>query len=85
MVRQLKPRNTITIPKPILEHVHVKPGDYFEIEDDGHRIILIPKVFDDPFTDDEWEKIGKLANQKGKVYSSGKSFLRSLRKISKNK
>ena len=83
MLRQLKVRNTITIPQPVLEHVHAKAGDYFEIQDDGHRIYLVPKVMDERFSDEEWDKIEKLANEKGKQFKTGKSALHYLSKISK--
>lgn len=81
MVRQLSQRKTITIPTEILEHIGSKPGDFFEITDDGYRIILIPKVIEDRFTEEEWEKLDRLARDKGKVYESAahaKEHLRGL-------
>jgi bifunctional DNA-binding transcriptional regulator/antitoxin component of YhaV-PrlF toxin-antitoxin module len=77
----LSQRKTITIPTEILEHIGSKPGDFFEITDDGYRIILIPKVIEDRFTEEEWEKLNRLARDKGKVYESAanaKEHLRSL-------
>ncbi|MEW6189667.1 MAG: AbrB/MazE/SpoVT family DNA-binding domain-containing protein [Actinomycetota bacterium] len=70
MVRRLSERNTITIPKDILKRIGLKPGDYFEITDDGNRIILTPKIVEDKFTDEEWEKLEKLARERGRVYKT---------------
>ncbi|MBM3705654.1 MAG: AbrB/MazE/SpoVT family DNA-binding domain-containing protein [Actinobacteria bacterium] len=70
MVRQLSNRNTITIPSEILKHIDAQTGDLFEITDDGYRIILIPKIVEDKFTKEEWEKLEILASDKGKQYSS---------------
>ena len=81
MVRQLSQRKTITIPSEILEHIGSKPGDLFEIADDGYRIILIPKVIEDKFTEQEWEKLNQIAREKGSVYNAAedaKSHLKDL-------
>lgn len=81
MVRQLSQRKTITIPTEILEHIGSKPGDFFEITDDGYRIILIPKVIEDRFTEEEWEKLDRLARDKGKVYESAANAKQHLRDL----
>ncbi len=70
MVRQLSQRNTITIPSKVLKQTDSKPGDLFEIENDGNRIILIPKLVEDKFTESEWEKLGKISKEKGKIYKN---------------
>jgi len=68
LVRQLSQRKTITIPTEVLERTGSKPGDFFEITEDGYRIILVPKVIEDKFTEEEWEKINLLAREKGEAY-----------------
>jgi AbrB family looped-hinge helix DNA binding protein len=68
LVRQLSQRNTITIPSEVLEQVGSKPGDLFEITNDGYRIVLIPKVIEDKFTEQEWEKLNQIVKEKGTVY-----------------
>jgi len=40
----------------------------FEIPNDGYRIILIPKVIENKFTELEWEKLSQMAKEKGAVY-----------------
>ncbi|MBM3701125.1 MAG: AbrB/MazE/SpoVT family DNA-binding domain-containing protein [Actinobacteria bacterium] len=72
MVRQLSARNTITLPAKVLKEIGSKPGDFFEIEHDGTCIILVPKAIEDKLTDLEWEKLGKLSKEKGKVYTNAK-------------
>ena len=83
MLKQLGERNTITLPKKILEHIGLKPGDYVEITDDGRRIILTPKVIEDVFTDEEWEKLEKLATERGVICKSGVEAKRYIEKLAK--
>jgi bifunctional DNA-binding transcriptional regulator/antitoxin component of YhaV-PrlF toxin-antitoxin module len=81
LVRQLSQRKTITIPSKILEQIGSKPGDLFEITNDGYRIILVPKLIEDKFTELEWEKLGQIVKEKGTVYKKAedaKSHLRNL-------
>ncbi|MHB1253929.1 MAG: AbrB/MazE/SpoVT family DNA-binding domain-containing protein [Candidatus Humimicrobiaceae bacterium] len=81
MVRQLSQRKTITIPTEILEKIGSKPGDLFEITNDGYCIILIPKVIEDKFTEQEWKKLNQIAKEKGVVYKESedaKSHLKDL-------
>lgn len=82
MVRQLTERNTITIPKAALKTVHAKPGDFFEVTGEAHRIVLTPKVLEDPFTEEEWEKLRKLAKAPGATKpmsaQAAKRYLRRL-------
>jgi len=82
MVRRLTERNTITIPKEILKNIGSKPGDYFEITDDGHRIILIPKTVDDRFSEEEWKKLERIAEEKGKTYKSAAEAKKHLEGLS---
>ncbi len=81
MVRQLTTRHTITIPKKNLESVGADSGIYFEVTDDGTRIILTPKNIEDRFTDAEWEKLDALRKAKGKTYptaAQAKAHVRGL-------
>lgn len=81
MVRQLSQRKTVTIPGQILKHVGVEPGDFFEITEDGRRIILTPKIIEDRFTEEEWEKLEKLAREKGKVYKGASEAKNHLKRM----
>jgi bifunctional DNA-binding transcriptional regulator/antitoxin component of YhaV-PrlF toxin-antitoxin module len=79
MVRQLSQRKTITIPSDVLKKTGSNPGDFFEILSDGQKIILIPKLIEDKFDEIEWEKLKKLANEKGSVYNEAKDALNHLK------
>jgi len=83
MIRQLTKRKTITIPSDVLKHVGSKPGDLFEIGDDGSRIILTPKVVGDRFTKKEWSKLETLVRERGKIYRSGARAKDHLKKLAK--
>lgn len=81
LVRQLSQRKTITIPSGVLEHIGSKPGDLFEITDDGYRIILIPKVIEDRFTEQEWGKLNKIARDRGTVYEKSEDAKNHLKDL----
>lgn len=83
MIRQLTKRKTITIPSEALKHVGSKPGDLFEITDDGDRIILTPKVIGDRLTEEEWLKLEALVREKGKVYRSAARAKEHLKRLAK--
>jgi AbrB family looped-hinge helix DNA binding protein len=79
MVRQLSQRNTITIPSKVLKQIGSKPGDLFEIENDGTRIILVPKLIEDKFTELEWEKLAKILKEEGKTYKKAEDAKKHLK------
>ena len=37
-------RHQVTLPKEIVEELHLKPGDYVEVTRAGDRILLVPKA-----------------------------------------
>ncbi len=73
MIRQISARNTITLPKEILERIGVGIGDFWEISEDGRQIILAPKVLESPFSDEEWEKLELLVKEEGTIYSNAEN------------
>lgn len=82
MVRQITARNTITLPKEILERVGVGSGDFLEIIEDGRKIILTPKVLESPFSDEEWEKLELLVKEEGTIHSNAEDAKAHLRRLS---
>lgn len=46
-----------------------------------HKISERDLSLEEEFTSEEWEKLEKLARGPGKVYRTGASFLKSLRKL----
>jgi bifunctional DNA-binding transcriptional regulator/antitoxin component of YhaV-PrlF toxin-antitoxin module len=82
MIRRLTERSTISIPKENLEHIGAEPGEYFEVSDDGKRIILTPKAVEDKFSDAEWQKLELLAKESGTRYKSGADAKKHLEGLS---
>jgi len=79
LVRQLSQRKTITIPSEVLKKTGSNPGDFFEISSDGQKIILVPKLIEDKFNEQEWEKLKKIADEQGTVYGEAKEALAHLK------
>ena len=83
MVRQLSERHTITLPSEALKKIGAKAGDFFDIAAQGFKIILTPKTLEDPFTDEEWEKLRKLLKQPGTRYTNAHDAKRHLDRLMK--
>ena len=82
MVRQISGRNTITLPKEVLERIGVGAGNFLEISEDGRQIILTPKVLEDLFSDEEWEKFEHIVKEEGTIYSNAEDAKAHLRRLS---
>ena len=41
---KVKEKSQITIPKEVREKLGVKPGDYFNVDTKGDKIVLTPQV-----------------------------------------
>lgn len=82
MVRPIRERNTITLPQKILKEIGVAPGDFLDITLEGNRIVLTPqRLEEDPFSEEEWEKLEKLAKGKAKRYYSTREAIEHLKKL----
>ena len=81
MVRQLTERHTITLPHDALQQIGAKAGDFFDVTTQGVRIILTPKTLEDPFTNDEWNKLRKLLKQPGTRYVNAKDAKQHLDRL----
>jgi bifunctional DNA-binding transcriptional regulator/antitoxin component of YhaV-PrlF toxin-antitoxin module len=68
-------------PQKILNQLGIGTGDFLDIAIEGNRIVLTPQHLEDPFTDEEWEKLEKLAKGKGKTFRSGAEFKAHLKKL----
>jgi hypothetical protein len=54
------------------------------VSDDGYKIIITPKIAEEPFSNKEWEKLEKLARtKKGKAFKSSKALLKHLDNLPK--
>ncbi len=82
MLKQISARNTITLPKEILERIGVDAGDFLEIIENGRQIILTPKVLEDSFSSEEWEKLEHIVKEEGIIYSNAEDAKEHLRRLS---
>jgi len=56
----------------------------FKSLSETEKVAIVEKLLaelDKDFTQEEWEKIEKLANKKGKLYNTSQEFLKALNKI----
>lgn len=81
MIRRISSRNAITIPKEILKRVGIEPGSFVEVSTNGKQIILMPKVLEDPFSEEEWDKLKQIANESGKIYSNANGAKKHIERL----
>lgn len=75
-------KNQVTIPKKIIDILHLRKGSMFNIDIHKNRIELIPlEAKEMEFTDEMYEKLEALsAREKGKEKRVTKRFIASLKK-----
>ena len=76
-------KGQVTIPNRIHKLLHLKEGSAVGFSLTKNGVVLVPceVTAQSPYTPKEWSKIEKLANAKGKVFSStdkAKDFIKSL-------
>lgn len=76
-------KGQITIPNRIRKLLHLKQGGAVGFSLTKNGVILVPCqiTVQSPYTTKEWAKIEKLANAKGKIFTSAekaKNFIKSL-------
>ena len=78
-------QHQITIPKPIWEQGHFKPGLRFKLElKEDRTILLMPQDTDLDLTDEEWDRLVSLAHDKrnvSKQFSNVRSARAHLKKL----
>lgn len=62
-ITRLKEKNQITLPKAIVERLHLKKNELFEVGIEKNYIILIPVEVKPKYTAKELERIAKLVKQ----------------------
>lgn len=77
-------KGQLTVPKEIRERLHLIEGQKLILEPSGDSLIIKKaKIVDSSdslhLEESEWEELRKMASTKGKVYKSGKAFLKSLK------
>jgi AbrB family looped-hinge helix DNA binding protein len=75
---KLGQKNQITIPKKLVENLHLQPGDVLEIKTEGSAIILLPKKLipaeQSWFWSKEWQEKEKEADEDIKAGKVSQSF-----------
>ena len=76
-------KGQVTIPNRIRKILHLKQGEAvgFSITKEGVVLVPCQVTVNSPYTPKEWQKIEKLASEKGKMFISSKAakdYLRSL-------
>lgn len=76
-IMRLKEKNQITLPKSIVERLHLKKDELFEVKVKKNYIVLIPVEVKPKYTVKELENIAKIVKRdkkKAKVVKPGKEF-----------
>ena len=74
-------KNQVTLPKKIVEALHLEKGSLFDIKVISNKIQLTPvEVVEKIFTDEEYEKLDELVkSQKGKAKRVTQDFINNLK------
>ena len=83
-IARLKEKNQVTLPKSIVERLHLKKDELFEIGIEKNYIILIPVEVRPKYTAKELENIDRIVRKnkkKAKTVKAGKEFSRYINNI----
>jgi len=84
MLRKITRNGQVSIPKKVLNHFHLKEGDYVDVESNESTIMIKPVIVDE-FSSKDYEKLAvKLAEvekEKGLRFSSTESARKHLKKM----
>ncbi len=63
-------RGQVTIPQDVRSLMHIRRGSVIGFEPTKKGVLMVPMKVEpeNPYTEEEWEKIEKLSNSKGKIY-----------------
>ena len=86
MLRKITRNKQVTIPKAVMERLHLHEGDYVTIECENNSIRMRPVVIDE-FSRDDYEKLAskldQLNNEPGTSYSNSNSARRHMKRMMK--
>lgn len=71
----------LTLPKEAVKALHLRKGDMLKCEIGKNQILFKPVVIEEPYTEEELDKLEKLANDpanKGKSFDSVSEALKHL-------
>ena len=74
-------KNQVTLPKKIVDALHLEKGSMFDIKVISNKIQLTPvEVVEKIFTDEEYEKLDELVkSQKGKAKRVTQDYINNLK------
>ena len=88
MHRQLNERRQITLPPKLLKEIGAHPGQYFEIQKEGRRLVLILSSVENAEkkeADYDWKALDRLVHRerkKAKSFHQAHEAIDCLKKIS---
>ncbi len=78
----LSSKGQLTVPKELRNRLKLVEGQRLFLEED-HGALLIKKASVQEVVDDleekEWDELKRLASAKGRIYKTGKTFLKSFK------
>ena len=83
IIAPISSKGQVTIPAQIRKILHIsQAGDLIGFVPSNEGVLIKHlEVKEEDFTKDEWVKLEKLANKKGRTYETAKAFLRALKKL----
>ena len=74
-------KNQITLPKRIVDALHLRKGSLFDVKVNNHHIELVPlETQERQFTDEEYEKLERLyQKEKGSAKKITKKYIESIK------
>jgi len=83
IVTTISSKGQVTIPVKIRKILHItSAGDLVGFVPSKNGVLLRHlEIREEDFTREEWDKLEKLAQKRGKVYKDAKAFLRTLKSL----
>ena len=86
MLTKLKAKNQITLPQIIIESLHMRSNEFFQVDIKGNHVRLIPVTIEPRYSQEELDAVDKLVNSqksKAKTVKPGEEFSKYIKKVTK--
>ncbi|MBU0684075.1 MAG: AbrB/MazE/SpoVT family DNA-binding domain-containing protein [Candidatus Omnitrophota bacterium] len=76
-------RGQVTIPQEIRDRLHIGKGSLISFEPMKRGVLILPMKVEpqDPYTEEEWNKIEKLSETKGKTFDNSEDAKKFISKL----